>query len=94
MSHLATCSPQWWGIARHGEKNVTDDASRINVAADLEGVVPDQRKSCRAFDANARRRQRRYKRLLTQQMVKFVGDEAGGLGDDDDFDMDDDGGDG
>ncbi len=62
------------------------DAARIIVAADLEEVVTDKREGWRASDAKARRRQRRYKRLLTQQLVKLVP----GDGDDDDhIDIDD-----
>jgi hypothetical protein len=47
------------------------DASRIIVAADLEDVVIDKREGWRASDAKARRRQRRYKRLLTQELIKL-----------------------
>lgn len=66
-----------------------NDASRVTVAADLEEVVTDKRECWRASDAKARRRQRRYKRLLTQQLVKLVPDDGAGIGDDnDDIDMD------
>lgn len=64
-----------------------NDASRITVAADLEEVVTDKREGWRASDAKARRRQRRYKRLLTQQLVKLVPDEGDGLDGDDGIDM-------
>jgi hypothetical protein len=49
-----------------------NDASRIVVASDLEEIVIDKREGWRASDAKARRRQRRYKRLLTQQLIKMV----------------------
>ncbi len=61
------------------------EASRIIVAADMEEVVTDKREGWRASDAKARRRQRRYKRLLTQQLVK-QGPGDSELGDDDDID--------
>jgi hypothetical protein len=67
-----------------------NDASRIIVAADLEEVVTDKREGWRGSDAKARRRQRRYKRLLTQQLVKLVPDEGASLVDHDDIDMDQD----
>ena len=47
-----------------------NDASRITVASDFEEVVTDKREGWRASDAKARRRQRRYKRLLTQELIK------------------------
>ena len=59
------------------------DASRITVAEDLEEIVTDKREGWRASDAKARRRQRRYKRLLTQQLVKLV---PGEVDDEDSFD--------
>jgi hypothetical protein len=65
-----------------------NDASRIVVAADLEEVVTDKREGWRGSDAKARRRQRRYKRLLTQQLVKLVPDEAASLDDDDGDEID------
>lgn len=67
-----------------------NDASRITVAADLEEVVTDTREGWRDSDAKARRRQRRSKRLLTQQLVKLVPDEGAGLVYNDDIDMDQD----
>jgi hypothetical protein len=65
-----------------------NDASRITIAADLEEVVTDKREGWRASDAKARRRQRRYKRLLTQQLVKLVPDEGDGPNDEEGIDMD------
>jgi|GEM_PF-235476 hypothetical protein len=46
------------------------DAHKISVAADLEELVQDKREGWRASGAKARRRQRRYKALLTQQLMK------------------------
>jgi len=46
------------------------DAHKISVAADLEELVQDKRENWRASGAKARRRQRRYKVLLTQQLMK------------------------
>ena len=47
------------------------DAGKISVAADLETLVQDKREGWRASGAKARRRQRRYKALLTQQLVRL-----------------------
>ena len=46
------------------------DVARIGVAADLDEVVVDKREGWRASDAKARRRQRRYKRLLVREIIK------------------------
>lgn len=46
------------------------DAQHINSAQDLEVLVEDKRASWRATGKKARRRQRRYKNLLTQQLLK------------------------
>lgn len=48
-----------------------NDAKKISVAADLEQLVQDKREGWRASDVKARRRQRRYKALLTQQLRKM-----------------------
>ena len=84
MARPATRSRQWWDIVRYDKRldmvkrTSPNDASRIMVAADLEEVVTDKREGWRASDAKARRRQRRYKRLLTQQLVKLApGDDDG-----------------
>lgn len=53
------------------------DARKITVAADLEELVQDKREGWRASGAKARRRQRRYKALLTQQMLKLGPTAAG-----------------
>ena len=47
------------------------DAEGIETADDLELVVHDKRESWRASGAKARRRQRRYKNLLTQALVRL-----------------------
>ena len=47
------------------------DAGKISVATDLEKLVQEKREGWRASGANARRRQRRYKGLLTQQLLKL-----------------------
>lgn len=46
------------------------DADHVDTADDLEHVVHDKRAAWRAGDARARRRQRRYKQLLTRQLLK------------------------
>ena len=53
------------------------DAQKISVAADLEELVQDKREVWRASGAKARRRQRRYKALLTQQLMKAGTNSAG-----------------
>ena len=56
-----------------------NDAARIVVAADLEDVVVDKRAGWRASSAKGHRRQRRYKRLLIQNLVRLApGDEEFG----------------
>ncbi len=46
------------------------DAQHIDNAHDLESLVEDKRASWRATGEKARRRQRRYKNLLTAQLLK------------------------
>jgi hypothetical protein len=46
------------------------DARHVVIADDLEQIVQDKREGWRATDAKARRRQRRYKAMLTQQLVR------------------------
>ena len=53
------------------------DAGKISVAADLEELVQDKREGWRASGAKARRRQRRYKALLTQQLLRLGPDATG-----------------
>ena len=47
------------------------DAGKILLAADLEDLVQDKREGWRASGAKARRRQRRYKAVLTQHLLKL-----------------------
>jgi hypothetical protein len=47
------------------------DASLVEEADDLEHLVQDKRAIWRADGARARRRQRRYKNLLTRKIVSF-----------------------
>ena len=47
------------------------DASLVEEADDLEHLVQDKRAIWRADGARARRRQRRYKNLLTRKIVNF-----------------------
>ncbi|MGP9790819.1 hypothetical protein [Roseinatronobacter sp. NSM] len=54
------------------------DALLIEQAADLEEIVKDKRADWRATGAKARRRQRRYKTLLIQQLVKDGGETDAG----------------
>ena len=60
------------------------DAGKIAVAADLEELVQDKREGWRASGAKARRRQRRYKSLLTHQLLKLGPTDAGEAALDDD----------
>lgn len=48
------------------------DAVRIEIADDFEDVVQDKRAGWRASSAKARRRQRRYQRLLLSQIATDV----------------------
>lgn len=52
------------------KRTYTKDAEQIEEAADLEDIVKDKRSGWRATGAKARRRQRRYKALLVQQLLK------------------------
>lgn len=47
------------------------DAELVGVADDLQHVVLDKREGWRASGAKARRRQRHYTKLLTQELVKL-----------------------
>jgi len=47
------------------------DATRIETAEDLEEIVTDKREGWRASAAKARRRQRRYKKRLTQEVARL-----------------------
>ena len=46
------------------------DATRIESVDDLDDLVADKREAWRATSDKARRRQRRYKRRLTNRLVK------------------------
>lgn len=52
-----------------GRRTSPSDARDVVEAADLEGIVQDKRAGWRADAARARRRQRRYKKLLTRQLM-------------------------
>lgn len=47
------------------------DAELIETADDLEELVQDKRQSWRANSIKARRRQRRYKNRLTNELVRI-----------------------
>ena len=47
------------------------DAEHITVADDLQHVVHDKRAGWRASGAKARRRQRHYNKLLTEQLIRI-----------------------
>ena len=47
------------------------DAEGVETADDLELIVKDKREGWRASGAKSRRRQRRYKNLLTQALVRL-----------------------
>ena len=47
------------------------DAELIETADDLEELVQDKRESWRANSIKARRRQRRYKNRLTNELVRI-----------------------
>lgn len=49
------------------------DAEHIDTADDLQIIVQDKREAWRADGAKARRRQRHYQKLLTQQLMKRGG---------------------
>lgn len=51
------------------------DATLINRADDLDEIVKDKREGWRANNAKARRRQRRYKRVLTDALKHQAYDE-------------------
>lgn len=51
------------------------DAKLIEFADDLDNIVKDKREGWRANNAKARRRQRRYKRVLTDTLKHQYMDE-------------------
>ena len=48
------------------------DAKRIDNASDIEDVVSDKRQGWRANAATTRRRQRRYKKRLVDELVNLT----------------------
>ncbi len=48
------------------------DAKNISFAEDIDEVVQDKRAGWRATPAKARRRQRRYKKLITAEIFNEV----------------------
>jgi hypothetical protein len=48
------------------------DAKRIDNASDIEEVVSDKRQGWRANAATARRRQRRYKKRLVDELANLT----------------------
>ncbi len=50
------------------------DARRVETADDIEDIVSDKREGWRASPAKARRRQRRYKKRLTQEVARWAED--------------------
>ena len=46
------------------------DAEYIETADDLDDLVQDKRESWRANSSKARRRQRRYKKRLTHELIR------------------------
>lgn len=50
------------------------DARRVETADDLDDIVSDKREGWRASAAKARRRQRRYKKRLTDEVARLAQD--------------------
>ena len=61
------------------------DAKRVETADDLDDVVTDKREGWRANPAKARRRQRRYKKRLTDELGRIA--QQGGSEDANDSEM-------
>ena len=55
------------GMAR---RTYEADAEYIETADDLDDLVQDKRESWRANSSKARRRQRRYKKRLTHELIR------------------------
>lgn len=51
------------------------DASLVERADDLDEVVQDKREGWRATAAKARRRQRRYKKRMTDEIARLARDD-------------------
>jgi hypothetical protein len=65
------------------KRTTPKDAGLDDAASDLDSMVTDKRAAWRANGAKARRRQRRYKNLLTQHLVKLGGTQVPDLGEED-----------
>ena len=53
------------------QRNYEVDAERIETANDLDDLVHDKREGWRANSNKARRRQRRYKKRLTNELLRM-----------------------
>ena len=53
------------------KRTTPSDAEDVVVADDLQHVVHDKREGWRANSTKARRRQRRYNKLLTQHLTRI-----------------------
>lgn len=51
------------------------DAANVEVADDIDNLVSDKRAGWRATAAKGRRRQRRYKKRMTQEFLRHLDDE-------------------
>jgi hypothetical protein len=51
------------------------DATNIEVADDIDDLVSDKRAGWRATAAKGRRRQRRYKKRRTQELMRHLDEE-------------------
>lgn len=62
-------------------RTYSKDADKVETADDLDDLVSDKREGWRATAAKARRRQRRYKKRMTQELVRLSQDdnEQGGM---------------
>ncbi|AGI72985.1 hypothetical protein OA238_c29740 [Octadecabacter arcticus 238] len=54
------------------------DAANVEVADDIDDLVSDKRADRLATAAKGRRRQRRYKKRLTQELIRHLDDDAWG----------------
>lgn len=52
------------------------DAKNVEVADDIDDFVSDKRADWRATAAKGLRRQRRYKKRLTQELLRHLSDEG------------------
>lgn len=51
------------------------DAANVEVADDIDNLVLDKRAGWRATAAKGRRRQRRYKKRMTQELLRHLDEE-------------------